>query len=149
MIIKSYEIKKNKSYFTKNNLFLLYGENLGLKKDIRNFVISEIKHTNDSLEFLNLYENEIINDEKTFFNLIFSGSLFSQKKIITIYEASDKIIKKINDFYDELPQDVFLLFLSGVLEKKSKLRTFFEKEKKTICVPCYLDSERDLENIAQ
>ena len=130
MIIKSYEIKKNKSYFTKNNLFLLYGENLGLKKDIRNFVISEIKHTNDSLEFLNLYENEIINDEKTFFNLIFSGSLFSQKKIITIYEASDKIIKKINDFYDELPQDVFLLFLSGVLEKKSKLRTFFEKEKK-------------------
>ena len=62
MIIKSYEIKKNKSYFTKNNLFLLYGENLGLKKDIRNFVISEIKHTNDSLEFLNLYENEIIND---------------------------------------------------------------------------------------
>ena len=130
MIIKSYEIKKNKSYFTKNNLFLLYGENLGLKKDIRNFVISEIKHTNDSLEFLNLYENEIINDDKTFFNLIFSGSLFSQKKIITIYEASDKIIKKINDFYDELPQDVFLLFLSGVLEKKSKLRTFFEKEKK-------------------
>ena len=149
MIIKSYEIKKSKSYFTKNNLFLLYGENLGLKKDIRNFVISEIKHTNDSLEFLNLYENEIINDEKTFFNLIFSGSLFSQKKIITIYEASDKIIKKINDFYDELPQDVFLLFLSGVLEKKSKLRTFFEKEKKTICVPCYLDSEKDLITIAQ
>ena len=99
MIIKSYEIKKSKSYFTKNNLFLLYGENLGLKKDIRNFVISEIKHTNDSLEFLNLNENEIINDEKTFFNLIFSGSLFSQKKIITIHEASDKIIKKINDFY--------------------------------------------------
>ena len=38
MIIKSYEIKKNKTNLLKNNFFLLYGENLGLKKDIKNFI---------------------------------------------------------------------------------------------------------------
>ena len=34
------------------------------------------------------------------------------------------------------------------MEKKSKLRIFFEKEEKTICTPCYLDNEKDLEIIA-
>ena len=80
MIIKSYEIKKNKSNFTKNNLFLLYGENLGLKKDIKNFITSEIKQKDSSVEIVTLYENEIINNEEILFNLIFSGSLFSKKK---------------------------------------------------------------------
>ena len=38
MIIKSYEIKRNKSIYLKNNFFLLYGENLGLKKDIKELI---------------------------------------------------------------------------------------------------------------
>jgi len=43
MIIKSYEIKKNKLNLLKNNFFLLYGENIGLKKDIKKFISTEIK----------------------------------------------------------------------------------------------------------
>ena len=35
MIVKSYEILKNNSNFIKHNFFLLYGENFGLKKDIK------------------------------------------------------------------------------------------------------------------
>jgi len=46
-------------------------------------------------------------------------------------------------------ENVYLIFFSDVLEKKSKLRNFFEINKKTICIPCYLDSEKDLEIIAQ
>ena len=80
MIIKSYEIKKNKSNILKNNLFLLYGENLGLKKDIKNFIANELKQKNNDLEILSLYENEIINNRDNFFNSVYSGSLFSKKK---------------------------------------------------------------------
>ena len=29
------------------------------------------------------------------------------------------------------------------------MRNFFEKEKKTVCIPCYLDNEKDLEVIAR
>ena len=72
-----------------------------------------------------------------------------KKKIIFIYQATDKIIKKINDVYEKYPKDIYLIIFSEVLEKKSKLRDFFEKDKKTICIPCYLDNERDLEIIAQ
>ena len=56
----------------KNNFFLLYGENLGLKKDIKKFIINELKQKNNSVEILSLYENEIISNEDNFFNLIYS-----------------------------------------------------------------------------
>jgi len=149
MIIKSYEVKKNKLSFLKNSFFLLYGENLGLKKDIKDFITSEIKKKNDSLETITLHESEVLDSDESFFNLIYSGSLFSQKKMIIIHETTDKIVKKINDAYDKYPKDVFLIFFSDILEKKSKLRNFFEKSEKSICVPCYLDSEKDLEIITR
>jgi len=149
MIIKSYEIKKNKFNLLKNNFYLLYGENLGLKKDIKNFVIEEIKKEYKSLEIISLYENEILENEDTFFNLIFSNSLFSEKKIITVYETSDKIFKNVNEVYEKYSEDVYLIFFSDVLEKKSKIRNFFEVNKKSICIPCYPDNEKDLRIIAQ
>jgi len=149
MIIKSYEIKKNRSDLIKNNFFLLYGENQGLKKDIKNFIINELKQKNNSIEILLLYESEIINNKDNFFNLIYSGSLFSQKKIITIYEATDKIIDTIKESHKKYSKDIYLIFFSNVLDKKSKLRNYFEKEKELMCVPCYLDNERDLATIAQ
>ena len=149
MIIKSNEVQKNKSNFPKYNFFLLYGENLGLKKDIRKFIKTSIEQENNNVEILFLYEGEILASEENFHNLIYGGSLFSDKKIITIYEATDKIIKKISEIYDKYPKNVFLIIFSEILEKKSKLRNFFEKNKKTICIPCYLDSEKDLEVIAR
>ena len=149
MIIKSYEVKKNNALFLKYNFLLLYGENNGLKKDIKNFIISQLKNKNKNIEIISLYENEVLDNEDIFFNTIYSGSLFSQNKILIVNEATDKIIKKINDAYEKYPEDVFLVFFSNILEKKSKLRDFFEKKEKSICIPCYLDSEKDLEKIAQ
>ena len=132
MIIKSYEIKKNKLNLLINNFFLLYGENLGLKKDIKNFIKNEVKQKNNNIEILSLYESEIIDNKDNFFNLIYSGSLFSQKKIITIYESTDKINNIIKDAYKKYSEDIYLIFFSNILDKKSKLRTFFEKEKELV-----------------
>ena len=38
MIKKSYEVSKNTANFFKYNFFLLYGENIGLKKDIKKII---------------------------------------------------------------------------------------------------------------
>ncbi len=149
MIIKSYEIKRNLKKISENNFYLLYGENIGLKKDIRENIIKIIKQKEDNVEVLSLYENEIISNDENFFNFIYSGSLFGNKKIITVFDTTDKLIKKLNDIYEKYPENVFLIIFSTILEKKSKLRIFFESEKKAICIPCYLDNERDLESIAQ
>jgi|TARA_B110000438_G_scaffold265390_1_gene278695 DNA polymerase-3 subunit delta len=150
MIIKSYQVQKNKSDFLKCNLYLLYGENVGLKKDIKNLIKSQISGKNDdNIEDIFLYENEILDDEESLYNFIYSGSLFSEKKIITIYDGTDKIIEKINNIYEKYPENTSIIIFSNILEKKSKLRIFFEKNKKTICVPCYLDNDRDLTTIAR
>ena len=149
MIIKSYELKKNTQIFLKYNFYLLYGENIGLKNDIADIIKIATKQKKDKIEILSLYESEILNSEENFYNFVYSGSLFGNKKIITIFEATDKIIKKISNVFDKSPENVLVIIFSGILEKKSKLRNFFEKSKETICIPCYLDSEKDLEIIAQ
>jgi DNA polymerase III subunit delta len=151
MIRKSYEINKNKANLLKSNFYLLYGENLGLKKDIKDTISKTIKESDKerSVEAISLYENDINANEEIFYDFFYSGSLFSKKKIITIFEATDKIIKKIEDVYEKKAEDVCLIVFSDLLDKKSKLRNFFEKNEKTTCVACYPDNERDLQNIAQ
>ena len=149
MIVKSYEILRNPLNFIKYNLFLLYGENDGLKKDIKESIKVAANHQNTRIELISLYENDIINNEDNFYNYIYSGSLFSSKKIITINNGTDKIIKQIKDIVEKLPENVFLIIFAGVLEKKSKLRNLFEINNKTLCTPCYLDSDKDLEIIAK
>tara|TARA_Y100000590_G_scaffold435293_1_gene554545 strand:- start:2859 stop:3884 length:1026 start_codon:yes stop_codon:yes gene_type:complete len=150
MIIKSYEVEKKISFFEKNNLLLLYGENNGLKKDIKNIVKKNlISISNDNnIEIQNFYENEIIENDENFLNSIYSGSLFSSQKIIVVNNGTDKIIAAIENILEKYPLNVFLIIYSDILDKKSKLRNLFEKNKKTICIPCYLDNDRDLENIA-
>ena len=106
MIVKSYEIKKNKSNFLKNDFFLLYGENLGLKKDIKDLIKKEIKQIDEDIEVISLYENEILSNENSFYDFIYSGSLFSKKKLIIIYDTTDKIFNKISDVYDKYPENI-------------------------------------------
>ena len=149
MIIKSYEVQRKISDCLKHNLFLLYGENFGLKKDIKEIIKKTLKEKKINIKILSLYENEIFDNEENFYNLVYSGSLFSEKKIITIYEATDKITEKISNINSKYPENIYLIIFSEILEKKSKLRNFFETQEKAICIPCYLDSEKDLEIIAQ
>ncbi len=149
MIIKSYEIQKNLSNFLKYNFYLLYGENNGLKKEIRESIKVTIKRKDSNLELLSLYDNDIISNKENFYNSIYSGSLFSKKKIITINYGTDKIINVIKDVVDKYPENILIIIISDILEKKSKLRNFFETNAKTVCIPCYLDGEKDLQIIAK
>ena len=149
MITKSYEIQKNPFNFLKYNLFLLYGENNGLKKDIKELIKITLNKKDSSTELLSFYENDIIDNEENFYNSIYSGSLFSSKKIININSGTDKIIEQVKHIIDRFPENVFLIIFSDILEKKSKLRNFFETNNNTLCIPCYLDSDIDLKAIAE
>jgi len=148
MILKSYEIEKFKNNVENKNIFLLYGENYGIKKDIRNIIQTSINKNTPDLEKITLFEEDLIKNIESFYNLIFSGSLFSTKKIITIFNSSDKITNHIKDVIDKFPENIFLILFSEILDKKSKLRNLFEKNNKIICVPCYADNEKSLQLIA-
>ena len=142
MIIKSYEINK---YLNKNKIFLFYGENAGLKEEIiMNFFIKN--HTNCTFKYS---EKEILNNLENFYNQINSKSFFDNKKLIIINDASDKFKNEIQDLIEKKLDDITIILISSLLEKKSKLRALFEKNKNLIVVPFYKDNHKSLGDIAR
>ena len=141
MIIKFFELKKK---IKDNKYFLLYGNNEGLiDETITNILKPELPKN------LNLYEeNEILKDETSFIERLANKSFFDDEKLIIIRRCSDKIYKFIHSVIEKNFKDVFFVLISDNLEKKSKLRSFFEKEKKTICVPFYEDNNQTLNLMA-
>ena len=141
MIIKSFEISKIN--FNKNNFYLLYGENEGYKNEV-------IKKHFEKIYPNSIYrhdENQILDDKDKFLNGLLSKSFFDIKKLIIISRVSDKIVDLIEEIISKNIKDITIILSAKILEKKSKLRNFFEKEKKIICVPFYADSNQTLNSI--
>ena len=141
MIYKSYLLEKNIRSINENP-FLFYGENLGLKNDFRD----KIKEMNKKALIKNLNQEEILADENKFFNELLNKSLFEDKKIFIINQADDKIFELIKEIeYTENIPKIFLF--SELLDRKSKLRNYFEKSNKLGIVPCYADNEISLKKV--
>ena len=142
MIIKSYELKKLN--LDKNKYILFYGANDGAKTE----EINRLKLLNKDKTFINYDEKEILENSENIYNNIFSKSLFENKKIITINRTTDKLLKIIEDVLKKNFVDIYLIFISNNLEKKSKLRSLFEKKKELTCVAFYPDTSDVLSRIA-
>ena len=143
MIVKSFEVEKIKSI--KNKLILLYGSNEGHKLQ----VIKEffVKHFNG--EILRIDEKEILNNYEEFISSLINKSLFKEYKLIVISRASEKILKLVDEVLERKIEKIKIVINSDNLEKKSKLRSLFEKSKEIICIPFYEDNEKNLSSIAQ
>ena len=139
MIIKNYETSK---IILKNNPFILiYGKNDGFKSQIINNLIK-------NKSYASYEEKEILENTQDFFENIYSRSLFEKEKIIIIKRATDKIYKIFNEIFNKNLEDTILILNSENLEKKSKIRSFFEKDKKCVSVAFYPDSDATLLRIA-
>ena len=136
MIIKSFEINKIDPF--KNNLILFYGQNEGLKDE-------NIRKLSSKFHSIIKYdEREVLENQDNFFESIFSGSLFDENKFVIINQASDKIVKIIEILIEkkEKIKEIAILLNANSLEKKSKLRSIFEKN--LLCVPFYIDNNETL-----
>ena len=136
MIIKSNEV--NKINLEINKLILFYGKNEGLKNEATSILIKK------NVEVTKYEEKEILDNKNNFIESLLSKSLFDEEKIIIIRRATDKIIKIIDEINSKNIDNVNIIFNADNLEKKSKLRSFFEKDKKSICVAFYPDTNQTL-----
>ena len=139
MIIKSYET--NKINFEKNKFVLFYGKNEGFKNEVTNNLI---KNKDNIVKY---EEKEILENINDFIESILSKSLFESEKIIIIKRVTDKILKIIDEIDSKNFEDIKIIFNADNLEKKSKLRSLFEKDKKYICVPFYPDTDQTLSKL--
>jgi len=141
VIIKNYEIPKLD--LKKNNYFLFYGDNEGLKEEI----IEKRFERNYKDKIFRYEEKEILENKGEFFDNILTKSFFDNEKLIIINRATDKIKEIIENLIEKNPSDVQFILNSKNLEKKSTLRKFFEKEKSIICAPFYEDNNQTLNSI--
>ena len=141
MIVKHFELTEDK--ISKFNYYLFHGKNEGLKKEIieRNF----IKNFNGNIDKYD--ENYLISNKETIISELLSKSLFENSKIIIISRVTDKIIKIIDEIVRRNLDELIIILKSEILEKKSKLRQLFEKEKKLASIALYEDTSRDLTRI--
>lgn len=136
MIIKSFEIKKINLNIS--NFILVYGKNEGLK----NHTINNLIQNKNNIS--NYEEKEILDNQNNFLENILSKSLFEKEKTFIIKRATDKIMKVINEIYTKNLDNTIIIINADTLEKKSKLRSFFEKDKKFICIAFYPDTNQTL-----
>ena len=140
MILKVFEV--NKINFNINKFILLHGKNEGFKNEV---IKNLIKKQNKIFTY---EEREIIDNENNFIENVLSKSLFEQEKVMVIKRATDKILKIIEILYSKSLEGTIIIINSDNLEKRSKLRSFFEKDKKLVCVPFYPDNDQILSKLA-
>ena len=141
MILKS--IETNKINLKNNKYFLFYGKNEGLKKET---ILKILQNKKNEISYYE--EKEVLDNYNNFIESLISKSLFENEKIVIIKRATDKLLKIIEDLEEKKIEDLILILNSENLEKKSKLRTIFEKSKKYICVAFYPDNENTLSKLA-
>jgi len=143
MIIKSYELETFK--IQNIDYFLFYGPNTGLIEEIINKVFKPIFTKN----IINYDEGELLDNIHSFKEMIFNKSFFDDKKFIIINRASNKILNIIQELIDSKITDLKIIIKAGTLEKKSKLRDYFEKHKSTVITAFYEDNYRSLQSMVQ
>ena len=138
MIIKSFEVIKTK--FSNFKSILLYGLNKGFKEEV---IKSNILFGFTG-EILRYEESEILENKESILEDFMNGSLFGENKMIIISRSSNKILNFIEDFLEREISGVQIVINSDNLDKKSKLRALFEKDKKLACIPFYEDNNQNL-----
>ena len=141
MLYKSYLIEQNINNLDKN-LFLFYGENIGLKNDFKKI----IKFINRKSEILIFSQEEILKNFNLIYNEINNISLFDKNKLFIIEQTDDKILEILKELEPNIDKHKIYLF-SEILDKKSKIRNYFEKSKNCGAVACYADNEIGLKKI--
>jgi len=141
MIIKQHELRKLNT--DKFNIYLFYGKNDGLKNEIINQLF--LKDFNGDIKRYD--ENYFITNREILISEMLNKSLFENSKIVIISRVTDKILNFIDEVLKHKISDIKILLKSGILEKRSKLRVFFEKDKELITIPFYEDNESSLNSL--
>ena len=141
MIYKSYIVEQNINLI-RENLVTFYGENLGLKKSLKD----QIKKENKGSSFINYYQEEILKNKNEILRELNNSSLFEEKKVIFVENCNDKIFNLLEEQLNSEIKFKLILF-SEILDKKSKLRNYYDKSRIYGSVACYQDNKLTIQNI--
>ncbi len=144
MILKSFELERNIQNILKFKFILIYGENIGLKEILKEKIIK----LNNKADIINLYQEDLTKNKDVVLTEVKNISLFAQKKVIIVNQLNEKFFPEIQNLLN-CKEDVTIVFVGDILDKKSKLRNLFEKDTNLAIIPCYNDNDITLKNLVQ
>lgn len=144
MILKSFEIENNIQKVLKYKFVLIYGENIGLKEYLKKKLIN----LNNKSEIINLFQEDIVKNKDIISNEVKNVSLFTENKTIIVNQINEKIISEIENLLVS-KENIRIILIGDLLDKRSKLRTLFEKNNDLAIIPCYNDTEITLRRLIQ
>ncbi len=144
MILKSFELEKNIKSILNYKFVLIYGENIGLKEAFKKKIVNLNKNT----EIINLYLEDIAKNKDIILKEIKNISLFNEEKVIIVNQVNEKIYSEIESLI-KVKENIRIIIIADLLDKRSKLRSLFEKEKDLAIIPCYNDNDITLRKLVQ
>ena len=144
MILKSFEVENNIQNALKFKFILIYGENIGLKDVLKKKIIN----SDNDADIVNLYQEDIAKNKDILLAEVKNISLFKQKKIIILNQINEKLFSEIDSLLDS-KEDIRIILIGDILDKKSKLRSLFEKGTSLAVIPCYNDNDITLKKLIQ
>ena len=146
MKIKAYELKglvEKKKYAA----YLVYGQNKGLIREKSQTIIDTYK--DDQTEIIKFENDELISEPGKLSNEFNTFSLTAKKKIIHVLNTKDNLTETITNTINDQDSTNLIIFEAGELTPRSKLRKFFENQKKLGILACYFDTERDVQDLIE
>ena len=135
MILKRFDQDK----IINKQICLFHGNNDGQKE----LILKNLKKQfSDNVQIY--YEKDIINNSDIFYDEVYSKSFFEKEKLLIVKNVTDKFLKNIQYVIDRKIEETIIILISDILEKKSKLRSLFEKDINLISLAFYPDSDQTL-----
>ena len=143
MIIKDFQLEKIIKAHSTFIAILIYGPNEGLVKEQVNKITKEYIIQNE-YEQINFSGKDLDSDPLSLDEIIKTVSMFHTNKIVVADIIKDKHLHIIENIILEAPQQTLLIIRDGNLSKSSKIRKFFENDKKCFSLACYDDDQRSI-----
>ena len=95
MILKSFEIENNINNLVQFKFILIYGENIGLKENLKKIVNVE-----KNADVVNIYQEDLAKNKDVISKEIKNISLFRKKSLLILNQVNDKSFSEIEDLID-------------------------------------------------
>ncbi|MEZ5691437.1 MAG: DNA polymerase III subunit delta [Rickettsiales bacterium] len=128
---------------------LIYGVDNGLVRDRSRSIIKSVlgSMAEDSFAKSEIAASDLSSDPAKLYDELSAVSMMCDKRVIVVYDATDKITKIIEEAENYLNKDTFLIITAGELQARSSLRGFFEKSKTLASLACYRDEAKDVQSV--
>lgn len=131
-------------------VLLVYGPDTGLMKERADTMArTYVTDLNDPFNVTALKGDDIVEDQARLMDEAMSMSMMGGARLIRIEDASDKITTVLKNYLAAPSDENIVVIEAGELGPRSTLRQLCEKSNNAAAVPCYVDDERSIGQIAR